>query len=385
MRKSIHDRPGMAECHAVRDYRCTLSPEPLASIEQEVFDPRLEEAGAAPSIWKVFDEVCRVSTPRTQLRVLRVYDDGVLAGAALLLRCRAWGESLFASPLLHRPVDALRLPAHIWIRVGYCAEGIANPGFVAQGHSRDAVIGAMLTHLKRHALGTIVTDTMANAGIHDGAARFPYVNDGRVVTAGMRSIEDFLDLHNNLVRKLKWFAKRGGRIETIRGKLDASRLPDLRRFVRTTADKSVIHTPFQDCFEQIVERTSTCESPDLVHFLAFLDGAPAGHHTFIRAGRTLRMIHGAFDRTLPKMHHAYENLLVESVRFAIAESVESIHYGPVVNETKRRMMTAMEPAALYFYSNNPIIRAVIPGIFPYTRIQSRELLAFGSADTGGQS
>ena len=65
--------------------------------------------------------------------------------------------------------------------------------------------------------------------------------------------------------------------------------------------------------------------------------------------------------------------------------MESIHYGPVVNETKRRMMTAMEPAALYFYSNNPIIRAVIPGIFPYTRIQSRELLAFGSADAGGQS
>lgn len=385
MGESIRDTQETPGNLAASGYRCTLSGEPLTVQEQRVFEPSLDAAGAAPSVWKIYDAVSRVSTPRTQARILRVYDGAELAGAALMLRCKAWAESLFAPPLLHLPVDALRLPAHIWIRVGYCAEGIANPGFVARGHSRDAVIDAMLEHLKHHALGSIVTDTVANAGLHKGASRFPYVNDGRVVTAGMRSIEDFLGLHNNLVRKLKWFAKRGGRIETIRAGLDAARLPDLRRFIRTTVEKSVIHSPFQDCFEQIVERTSTCDSTDLVHFLAYLDGAPVGHHTFVRAGRTLRMIHGAFDRSLPKTHHAYENLLVESVRFALAEGVESIHYGPVLNETKRRMMTHTEPAALYFYSNNPIIRTVIPRIFPYTRMQSRKLLAFSSADADGQT
>jgi len=332
--------------------------------------------GVDGAVWTVYDRVSEVFTKTTQFRVLRAYHRGQLAGAAFMFRCRAWGQALFKPRVLYGPTDFVGLPAHIWIRVGYCAEGIANPGFVRPDCDYDTVIAGMVGYLRKNALGTIITDLSSNAALHENAARFPYVSDGRIDLEDIHSVDEYRARHNNLKRKIAWFTNKGGRIDTVEGALDGDAVHQFRSFVHATVRTSLVYSPFQDCFDGIVTRTCGTDSDRIVHFLASMNGTLTGYHTFIRTDRALRMIHGAFNRELRTTHHAYENLILETVRNALARGLHTIHFGPVLNETKRRMMRHTDRAALLFYSNNPIVRTVIPQIFPCTWMQSRQLLAF---------
>lgn len=348
----------------------------LSSAERCELTGCLEDRGLDSAVWDVYDRVSRVRTKSTAFRVLRAHQGDRLAGAAFMFRCRAWGQALFRQPALYGPTDFVGLPAHIWIRVGYCAEGIANPGFVHPDFDCDCVVAGMLDFLRKNALGAIVTDLVSNDHLHAGAARFPYVSDGRIELDSIPTVEAFRSLHNNLKRKISWFTNKGGRIEIVCGPIDDVTVRQFHSFISATVCTSLVYSPFQDCFPGIVRETCGIDSGRTVHFLARMNGALVGYHTFIRTGRELRMIHGAFNRELRTTHHAYENLILEIVRYALANGLKTIHFGPVLNETKRRMMTHTDRAALYFYSNNAIIRAVIPRIFPYTRMQSEGLLTY---------
>lgn len=354
----------------------SVSDRMLSAAERHSLGPSLEAVGGDDTVWLVFDTMSRVCTPATGFRVLRVHEESRLIGAAFLFRCRHWAKALFKQGYLHVPADFLRLPAHIWIRVGLCAEGIANPGFVHPDYGYDAVISGMLRHLQQNALGTIVIDEVANAPLHRTRSQFAYVSDGRIDLKDIETVDAFRASHNNLKRKVKWFTNKGGRIESVHGRLNQDVIAQCQGFVRATVRTSLVYSPFQDCFDQTVERTCTLNSERVVHFLAKMNGTLIGYHTFVKFGRSLRMIHGAFNRDLTTTHHAYENIILETVRYSLASGLSTVHFGPVFNETKRRMMTDTSRAALFFYSNNPIIRAVIPRIFPYTRMQSGNLLAF---------
>lgn len=354
----------------------SLSDRMLTAAECDSLSAGLERLGVDVAVWTVFDCVSQVATAATGFRVLRAYDGDRLIGAAFLFRCRCWAKALFAQAYLAGPTNLLGLPAHIWIRVGHCAEGIANPGIVHPDFDYERVIAGMLQYLQRNALGTIVIDDSANAGLHPTPSKFPYVSDGRIELDGFESVEAFRASHNNLKRKVKWFTNKGGRIDTVHGRLEPKTVAQCRSFVESTVFTSLVYSPFQDCFNQIVERTCDVNSEHIVHFLATMDGSMIGYHTFLRTGHCLRMIHGAFNRDLHTTHHAYENVILETVRYALANGQRAVHFGPVFNETKRRMMTHRSRSTLYFYSNNRVIRAVIPRIFPYTRMQTRELLAF---------
>lgn len=353
-------------------FTCELSERVLDAGERAVLSGEHVDG----AVWPVYDAVSSVGTRATRFRVLRAFRDGQLEGAAFMFRCRAWARALFAPRLLHVPTDLLGLPAHIWIRVGYCAEGIANPGLFRPDCGHVAVAAKMIDYLRRNALGGIVIDLASNAPLHAGSVRFPYVSDGRIELEGMRTVDDYRALHNNLKRKVGEFRSKGGRIEVVHGALDTGTVERCRAFVSATLDKSLVYSPFQDCFDGVVRATCGIDSENMVHFLAHLDGAFVGYHTFVRSAGRLRMVHGAFDRRLRTTRHAYENLILDTVRYALAGGLRTVHFGPIFNETKRRMMTHAEPASLFFSSNNPVIRTVIPRIFPYTRMQNRHLLAF---------
>ena len=107
-----------------------------------------------------------------------------------------------------------------------------------------------------------------------------------------------------------------------------------------------------------------------------MNGDLLGYHSFVQTGKGLRMLHGAFDRTRRTTHHCYENLIIHTVGYAIGNGLEAVHFGPVLNVTKQRMMNRFGKTRLYFYSNNPVIRFLFRLIFPHSRMQSKGLLAF---------
>jgi Acetyltransferase (GNAT) domain len=361
-------------------FSMTLTDTILSEAERAAFADDLREHGLDGAIWDIFDCFMKASSKVTQPRVLRVLQDDRIVGAAFVSHCRAYGRSVFGHPLLHVPIDLVGLPSYIWMRVGYGAEVASNPGFVAQGVCRDEVVTAMISHLRSNCYGVMITDRLANAHLHTGCAAFPYVSDGIVDVTCMHDVQDYVGAHRNIKRKIKAFTNKGGRIDVVRGPLDDSLVDTVRRCISATADTSIIRSPFQDTFLDAASETCRCTSEDVVHFIAAMNGEVLGYHSFIRAGTGLRMMHGAFDRTRRTTHHCYENLIIATVDWALKEGLDAVHFGPILNETKRRMMNRSEAAALYFHSDNLLIRGLVPLAFRFSRMQSRQLLAFSESE-----
>jgi len=87
-------------------------------------------------------------------------------------------------------------------------------------------------------------------------------------------------------------------------------------------------------------------------------------------------MNGAFNRNLPTTHHAYENMIYRSVEYALENGLSEIHYGPVLNETKKRMMETFIPTQLYLYSNIPGMVKVLTPLLKMTRLQNKKMMEY---------
>ncbi len=353
-----------------------LSEEMLSAGERALFSQWLAEEGLDEAVWDVYDCVMRARTEVTRPTVARVYSGGGLVGAAFAVWCKAYARSLFGHPLLYMPTDWMGLTSFIWIRVGYCAEGMANPGFVAPGCDPDAVFRAALEGFRGAASGLMVIDRADNKALHGHVPRFRYARDGVVDLEPFSAAEDYVATHRNVTRKIKSFVNKGGRIEVIRGPLNEARIRRFEGFLTSTVARSIVYSPFQDCFGAVVSETCARDAGHMVHLVATMRGEDLGYHTFVETGEGLRMVHGAFDRERRTTHHAYENLIIEAVRYGLERGLKTVYFGPVLNETKRRMMSGGDASTLYFHSRSAFVRLWFPAMFPFTRLQSKGMLAF---------
>ena len=273
-------------------------------------------------------------------------------------------------------IDIVKTPVHIWIRQGICADIISNHGFVANGYDQETIIPGLLNYLKKVSPCLFVTDLSKNASLHKGAKSFPYTKEGAISLEGMRSIDDYIVNHNNLKRKLRKFEKDGGTIEVHKGDFDKETLELVQKCFLSTIEKSVIRTPFQDHFPTMVLQTCCLKSDRMIHFIARLNGQFLGYHTFIQTGKSLRMIHGAFDRTLKTTQHSYENIITAAADYAIKQKLEIVHFGPIMNETKNRLMNRSFQANIYLYCRNPVYRVFIPFLYRRSSMNAKELRNF---------
>lgn len=311
---------------------------------------------------------------------LRAHAGDRLAGMAFVVRCRAYGQAVFDSPVFRVPIDLAGLSSYIWIRAGVCAEGVANPGFVVRGFDECRVIQSMIEHLRATSCGVVVVDSPACAPVHQRAQDYPYVADGTLDLSQYADAGEYIASHANLKHKMKEFARKGGTVEVLTGSVPESLRGRFLACMQSTVDRSLVYSPFQGLFPGIVAQTSAIELPAMVHVVARLHGTIAGYHSFVESGEGLRMIHGAFDRTMSSTHHAYENLIVEAAGYAYGRGLRRIHFGPIMNETKRRMMNGAAACRIYFHSRFGLVRLLFPPIFRRTKMQAPSLLAFRASE-----
>jgi hypothetical protein len=357
-------------------YTFTLTDEMLSETERDRFAVYLEEQGLDDAVWDVYACFLDTENRMTKPRVLRAFRDNELVAVAFLARCRAWAGSVFKPKALAAAFDLVGIPAYMWIRVGYGAEVLANPGFFATDAPREEIAATMLRYLHRKSYGLIVIDHEDQAHLHTRVKGYPYVCDGSVHINGMVKVQDYVAEHGSIKRKIKAFENKGGTIDRVHGAIDDALFENIRHCLESTVERSVIYSPWQDNAAAMAVRTCRAESDRFVHFIARMNGDLLGYHSFVQTGNGLRMLHGAFDRTRRTTHHSYENLIIHTVGYAIDNGLESVHFGPVLNVTKQRMMNRFGKTRLYFYSNNPVIRFFFRLIFPYSRMQSGKLLAF---------
>jgi hypothetical protein len=352
------------------------SNESLKPEETSVFSGQLQKYKVDNAIWDIYNSFLQSSSPFSKPRVLRAYQGQSLVGVLFYVVCYGTGKSLFKNSSLAGMVDILKIPIHVWIRQGICADIMSNHGFVADGYDYQNIISGMLGHLRQTSPCLVVTDLAENAYLHKGARNFPYTKEGAISLEGMSSIDDYLSDHSNLRKKLRKFTKDGGSIEIRAGSLDPGTMEIVRKCVLATMERSVIRTPFQDHFPTIILQTCCLNSDRIVHFIARMNGQFLGYHTFIHTGKGLRLIHGAFDRTLETTQHSYENIITAAADYALKHGLEIVYFGPIMNETKNRLMNMAFESKVYLYCSNPVLRLILPFLYGRSRMQAKKFLEF---------
>jgi len=347
-------------------------------MEQAVFSDGLHKADVDEAVWNIYPCWFKGASRWTRPLVLRAFEKDQLVAAAILLECRRGGQSLFRSPFLYKPTNWMGTPVLIWLRAGFGPEVAANPGFFAADVDPQEIAAQLVDYLSRTSLALFITDLRKNAAYHTKARAFPYVDEGMIDVSGMKEVQEYIDEHRNIKRKIKSFTNKGGTIETHRSKIDEPTQQSLVKCCAATMNKSFVHTPFQDAFLDVIQHTLNCDSSSFVHLIAKMKGEIIGYHSFVETGPTLRMMHGAFNREMKTTYHAYDNLIIKATGHAIKQGLKKVYFGPIMNETKRRMMRESEPCFTYFYSRNPFIRMVFSFMYSYSNLQTKKLLAFSS-------
>lgn len=336
------------------ELRFDLSRTPLDAAEQALFAEDLRRLGLAPTLWDVLNATASASTPTAVPWWLRSYREGELVGALLLLTYCHPGKALFRRTLLSRTLDAPRVQQFFWNRMGAGIDQYSNPGFVRAGLERSAFVHAALRFLlPKYLLGCLISPPQAATPYP--ASVTPHFDYGVIDlrTAGDETY--FLRAHANLGRKGRKFRNKGGSLEVTEGPLPPDDVARIGGWLRELEPEARL--PFQELYPHMARGALACAGT--VHVLARLGGQLVGYQSFLRSGDRLSCLSGVFDRTRSSTYHAYENILLESVRYAAQRGVSYIDCGPVVNPTKRGLMTHFVRSELRYYSRFlPVRRSV---------------------------
>ncbi len=342
-----------------------LSDRPFAPGERDVLAGDLLALGSDPSLLEVWSATVSTASRLTRPQLLRVHDGRDLVGAAVVLVCRDYGPSFFASPGLTRVLRA-GPPIWYWERTGLGTDGHSGPGVVAPGVDRDEVAATAVRWLsRRFVVGTVVE--------HPGAparpGQLPWPGTGVSTIAAADGPQPLLRAHRNLARKVRRFAARGGRVEQVDGPLPPRLLEAL---VRTYGVARPINPPFVELYPRMVAAHCTVASDRLVHLVAHLDGAPVGYHSWWRSGHRLSLLSGAFLRPAGGTAHAYENVLLESVSAAQRLGARLLDLGPTVNPVKVSLAD-QTPTELRFVTRHAPVRAALGAALPRSRLSTRHV------------
>lgn len=120
-----------------------------------------------------------------------------------------------------------------------------------------------------------------------------------------------------------------------------------------------MRAPFQ---ENMVRWASTSGARAIINFLARLDGTVVDYHSYLKPGTRLQCLSGGFDRTRQSNYRAYENILLETMRYAEAHAIRRVAFGPVSNPSKAALIPRSVPFVLRFYSRH--LRQALSVIVP---------------------
>lgn len=347
-----------------RSYSFTVTSEPLLPDEQEVFAADLAALGLDREAFTVLNAMLTTGSVHSIPKVLRAYRDARLAGVAYFIECRRSGQTLFegaAGTLM----SVLGGPTFYWSRVGNLVDASANVGYVSGRESRDDFVDAALGELqRRYQSGSVIWPSALDPGRGYVGSRF--CDSGVMRLDDGRDLEERLQSRKNLRRKVSKFRNKGGVVEVHHGALSPETRAEISRCIHSL--RPLLLTPFQDIYPAMVDCAARIDSKRVVHFITRIDGEMVGYHSFAESPSALHALSGAFDRNRHSNYHAYENMILETVRYGLEQGKKRIEYGPVLNPTKADMMDTFEPTQVRMYSRLAPVRWTTPLILRMSRV-----------------
>ena len=211
--------------------------------EKEVFKDYLSFHGLDDSIWEVFSCLFKSAVKNTTPLLLRVFKESELHGAAIVIKCNNYGQSLFKSRVLSGVINLVNVPFYLWIKFGCCMDMMSNPGFCKDPEKADEVCGAMIAYLKEHSILTIINDYTENIALYKKASILPALPHALIETTSMITIGDYMSDHKNIKRKMRVFKNKGGEYIRISSQLNEDQISSLKKCFSSTAEKSAFYLP----------------------------------------------------------------------------------------------------------------------------------------------
>jgi len=356
-------------------YRVSNTSVPLTPKEKRLFNPHLEKLGLDKNIWDVYEQFLNTPSKYSKPGVLRMYDHDLLVAVVYVMKCTNYGLTLTPSAGMQRIIRKTGVPVYLWMKSGVVAENFTNPGFLNLA-VEDFNRKKLLQLIKKQFFFLFIHDLAANAGLHDGSVKLQYPDNGIIETKGLKSIQDYLSLHKNLKKKIRHYSKNGGRVDIVSGRLSKQLQLKVKDSVLSTSRLSLFKLPFQENYANMCISSADIDNNRIVHFICRSDKEFYGYHTFMQFENQMYCMNGAFNRNLPTTHHAYENMIYSTVEYGVEQGISSIHYGPVLNETKKRMMEQFIPTQLYIYSFIPGVVKTLSPFLKRSRLQNTKLLEY---------
>ena len=357
-------------------YTLDLSSIPLTTFEKSCFHNHLLELGLDDHIWVIYEKFLQLGSEYSKPLIVRVKKDNEIFACMFLIECKDYGPTISSLQIVKYMARTLSIPVYIWMKAGIGAEIFANPAFINKNAGSPDELGEILNLLRKKFLLLFIHDLASNAFLHPTSVIMPYPDESIIDIRGYTTIEDYIADHHNLKKKLKEYQKVGGRIEIVEGSLDKQSAEKIKECVISSGEKSVFKLPYQNDYPDMCKGSANIDNRNLIHFLCRSDEEFYGYHSFIVFKNQIRCLNGAFNRNLHTTHHAYENMICSVVRYAIENKIQTVYFGPTLNETKKRMMNNFLPTQLYISSNMPLFLKLFVPILRKSRLNARELLEF---------
>jgi hypothetical protein len=132
--------------------------------------------------------------------------------------------------------------------------------------------------------------------------------------------------------------------------------------------------PPPSVIEDHIFDTDVFNTDQYVHIRVRVDGRIAGFHIFQVCGRHMGGVLGGFNRDYTRNNFVYERVIVASLRYALDQGLEQVHYSLVDNHTKQRLVPSREPCSVYFFSTNAMNRKVFELTYKYGDMYDLSLL-----------
>ncbi len=315
-------------------------PDPLTKEEKACLSPCLESRGLTPAMLDIITNI------PNRTRIVKAWsDDGKLLGLT----------SIIMTPIIFMK-HCFGHGNHI---------GTNNTFFFGETERREEVLTAILGKLTQiRYLGYYVgmLDDDMTVDFSKAIKTIPHVvasklmETGSVNTKNKDTLEKMFKEHKHLSRQVHRFANNRGTVHVHEGVVTE----DLaNEFMICCTDSYRKHShpgrPINvDTYGDQV-RNFLMTFPGVIHVYARLNGKIVGVETFIRHERYLELTEGGFIGDA-QIYHAYENIIVASVRYAVEHGLERVSYGIISNPAKDRLMdkTGRKPVFLVMFFRNKL-------------------------------
>ena len=159
---------------------------------------------------------------------------------------------------------------------------------------------------------------------------------GSISTADPSAEQTLLKEHRHLSRQVHRFRNKGGTVHFHEGIVGEELAGDFVACCLDSYHKNVHPgTPIDvDAYGDHV-RNFILTFPAALYIYARLNERVVGVQIFIRYQRHLELTEGGF---LSQTYHAYENIILASVRYAAEQGLDRVSYGLILNQPKDRLM-----------------------------------------------